>query len=298
MGCAQGESDDGVKAVTTPEDDGAIQDVAVDIGDGATGDASADATSDASGAGNDAQDTRDALNALEGATDDATDAHDGATSDAVADTSSSPDTSTPDAAIAQDASIDAPADVVDAAIPIDASCTTTCGAQALCITGVCTPSRRVFVSTQMFTGNLGGISGADHTCQSLANAAQLGGSWKAWVSDSTSSPSTRFAQAAVGYRLLNGTLLATGWTGLVSGALLHGIDLTEQHSTAANSEVWTGTLESGIAIGSNVCSGFTSSANAATHAVIGNTSRTDIGWSNATAQSCDHNNLRIYCVEQ
>jgi hypothetical protein len=302
-GCAQGESDDGGPGVT--EGDGALEDAGADRGIGPASDASGGAydvqdasgsandVQDASGSANDVQDTSDAQNVPEGATDDAI-----APSDAVADTSFLPDASTRDGAGTEDASIDATADVVDAAVPIDASCTTTCGVQALCISGVCTPSRRVFVSTEMFTGNLGGTSGADNSCHALASAAQLGGSWKAWVSDGTTSPSTRFTQAAVGYRLLDGTLVATNWTGLVSGALLHGIDLTEQRTAAASSEVWTGTLSSGVAIGSNVCDGFTSSANGAPQSVVGNTSRTDIGWSNATSVACDVNDLRIYCMEQ
>ena len=282
LGCARGGSDDGVTGVA--ETDGAPADVASDRGAAP----SADATSDASARAKDAPDTDDAL--------DAPGSDAGATSDAVAEASSTADASVSDAAA--DGAIDAPADAADAALPPDASCTTTCGAQALCVGGLCTPSRRVFVSTQMFTGNLGGTSGADGACQSLASAAHLGGTWRAWVSDSATSPSTRFTRATVGYRLLDGTLLATGWAGLVSGALLHGVDLTEQRTAAPSSEVWTGTLESGVAIGADVCGGFTSSANAATHAVVGNTSRTDIGWSNATSQSCDQNNLRIYCLEQ
>ena len=294
VGCAQGESDNGGPGVID-EGGGALEDAATDHGTGATDDASGGAQ-DASGAedANDAQDASAAQNTPEAATRDAIATSD----DAVADTSVPPDTATLDDAGAQDASNDAPADVVDAAPPIDASCTTTCGVQALCISGVCTASRRVFVSTESFTGSLGGTSGADGSCQSLASAAELGGTWKAWVSDSTTSPSTRFTQAAVGYRLLDGTLLATDWTDLVSGALLHGIDLTEQRTSASSSSVWTGTLSSGVGIGSNVCDGFTSSANGAPQAVVGSTSRTDIGWSNATSDSCDENNLRIYCMEQ
>ena len=220
-----------------------------------------------------------------------------ATSDAVADASTPLEASTGDAAA--DAGFDG-GTLRDAAPPADAGCTTTtsCGIQALCVSGICTASRRVFVSTERFTGNLGGTSGADGSCQSIANGAQLGGTWKAWVSDGTTSPSTRFTQASVGYRLLDGTLLAANWTGLVGGALLHGIDLTEQRTTIPDSQVWTGTLSTGVAIGTNVCNGFTSSANGATQAVVGDTTRTDIGWSNATSQSCDANTLRIYCVEQ
>jgi hypothetical protein len=279
-------------------------------GDGATlpgSDASGDATnhdSSADGSESAGGDGSDTTNRDSGGTvnDDAgEDATQDATSDAAADASSPLDASTDDATAdaTSDAGLDA-APLRDAAPPPDASCTTTtaCGVQALCITGSCTASRRVFVSNERFTGNLGGTSGADNSCQSIANGAQLGGSWKAWVSDGTTSPSMRFTQAPVGYRLLDGTLLAANWTSLVGGALLHGIDVTEQHATVGDSQVWTGTLSTGVAIGTNVCNGFTSSANGAAQAVVGDTTRTDIGWSNATSQACDSNTLRIYCVEQ
>jgi hypothetical protein len=295
LGCAGGGSDGASNGIlltdSAPPDDGP-DDAATD-GDSATStDATtADATEDDAG---DAAVSAEDASALDSAAGDASEANDA--SDAGPDVAVRFDAAIPDAE-PSDAAIDGAPDAADAALP---TCPTsgTCGPQALCISGFCTPSRRVFVSTQMFTGNLGGTSGADSTCQSTANGAQLGGSWKAWVSDSSTSPSTRFAHASVGYRLVDGTLLANDWTGLVSGALLHAIDLTEHGASATGSEVWTGTLESGVAIGTNVCSGFTSSANGATHAVIGNTSRTDIGWSNATSQSCDQNNLRIYCMEQ
>ena len=44
-------------------------------------------------------------------------------------------------------------------------------------------AKRVFVSSTSSSANLGGIAGADSTCQTLANTAGLGGStWKAWLS--------------------------------------------------------------------------------------------------------------------
>lgn len=40
-----------------------------------------------------------------------------------------------------------------------------------------------FVTSGVFTGNLGGIAGADQKCQAAAAGANLTGSWKAWISD-------------------------------------------------------------------------------------------------------------------
>src|SRR5262245_8934869 len=62
--------------------------------------------------------------------------------------------------------------------------------------------RRVFVTSAVYSGALGGIPGADEKCQALAGA--LGGSWRAWVGDGDSSPAQNFTQSAVPYVLVGG----------------------------------------------------------------------------------------------
>src|SRR5262245_3061033 len=44
------------------------------------------------------------------------------------------------------------------------------------------PPRRVFVTSAIYPGNIGGLMGADAKCQTSADAAMLGGSWRAWLS--------------------------------------------------------------------------------------------------------------------
>lgn len=79
--------------------------------------------------------------------------------------------------------------------------------------GPCT----VFLSSVDYQGNLGGLSGADAKCQALAGAAGLPGSYRAWLSDDTSSPSARFVRSPGPYRLVNGTTIAANWTDLTDG---------------------------------------------------------------------------------
>ena len=105
----------------------------------------------------------------------------------------------------------------------------------------------------------------------LASAASLGGTWLAWISDTTSSPSVRFARSTAGYVLLDGTPVAVSWTALASSGPTHAIDLTETGASLAaasanDSKTWTGTLVDG-ALGAPSCSDFAS--NAATVAVAG-----------------------------
>lgn len=46
-----------------------------------------------------------------------------------------------------------------------------CSALELCLDRLCERSTRVFVSSQVYDGNLGGIAGANAECAALATAA-------------------------------------------------------------------------------------------------------------------------------
>jgi hypothetical protein len=120
----------------------------------------------------------------------------------------------------------------------------------------------VFVSSQLYDGNFGagqrvlGHLEADNRCQVLADAAGLGGTYRAWISgrvDTGSGPLAhgavdRFAQAFVPYKLVNGTKVADNWADLTDGSLDHAIDLDE-HGSPVGSEtrVWTNTRADGRA---------------------------------------------------
>ena len=95
-----------------------------------------------------------------------------------------------------------------------------------CLTGkLC--AKRVFTTSLKYDGNLGGLAGADAKCQARAVAAALPGTYKAWLSDSAASPSTRFAKATIPYRLVDGTLVANNFTDLTDGSIAAGLDKTE-----------------------------------------------------------------------
>jgi hypothetical protein len=92
----------------------------------------------------------------------------------------------------------------------------------------CDVSKRVFVTSQLYTTNIGGLDGGDAKCQALATAAGLPGTYRAWLSDTTGSPSTRFAQSTIPYKLVDGTVIATNWGDLTDGTLAHVIDKDEK----------------------------------------------------------------------
>src|SRR5690606_24810944 len=90
-------------------------------------------------------------------------------------------------------------------------------------------SKYVFVSSQMYDGNLGGLAGADAKCQALADAANLPGTYMAWVStnEANGSPATRFTQSPTPYVKVDGVKVADNWADLIDGVLDSAIDKTE-----------------------------------------------------------------------
>ena len=114
----------------------------------------------------------------------------------------------------------------------------------VCLTPTPMSSNRVFVTSTNYTGNLGGLAGADAKCQERANAANLGGTWKIWLSDTTGSPSTRFTKSSNPYKLLNGTTIANNWSDLTDGTLQNPLNMTELGTTVQTS-TWTNTKING-----------------------------------------------------
>lgn len=122
--------------------------------------------------------------------------------------------------------------------------------------------KKVFVSSQLFDGNFGsgqrvlGHLEADQSCQDLAQAAGLSGTFKAWISgrvDTGAGPLPhgvvdRFTQSSQPYRLVNGTQVAADWADLTDGSLAHAIN-TDENGNPVGSElrVWTNTTSSGQA---------------------------------------------------
>src|SRR5262249_60205975 len=60
-------------------------------------------------------------------------------------------------------------------------------------------SRLVFVRSQTYNGNFGGVAGADTQCTTLARQAGMQGIFKAWISSTTSNPAASFYKSPVPY---------------------------------------------------------------------------------------------------
>ena len=108
----------------------------------------------------------------------------------------------------------------------------------------------VFVTSESYNGNLGGLDGADEKCNTLALAAGVAnaGKFMAWLSTEDHSPASRMTHHAGRYVLLNGgTIIAESWDDLTDGMLAGAINIDETGAKSSEGEVWTGTTAAGQA---------------------------------------------------
>ena len=163
----------------------------------------------------------------------------------------------------------------------------------------------VFVSSNTYNGNLGGLTGADAKCQTLANNAGLSGTFKAWLSDSSGSPSTRFTKSNVPYKLVNGAIIADNWSDLTNGDIQNPINIKET-GQAYTSIVWSqtsydGTLQTYSSY--NICAQWTSSSSIDGYRGLSGDSRvktsqwTEWAFTTSNPPQC-WSTLAIYCFEQ
>jgi hypothetical protein len=161
-------------------------------------------------------------------------------------------------------------------------------------------STRVFVTSTTYSGNLGGLVGADAKCQERANTANLGGTWKAWLSDSTNSAASRLNQNTGSYQLLNGTVIANDWSDLTDGSLQNIFVVTEL-GTNFSARVWTNTKTDGSTkyqTDNATCANWTSNSGSY-WAVTGTSYVPDSRWTdNNDTSFCSGSSNHLYCFEQ
>jgi len=151
------------------------------------------------------------------------------------------------------------------------------------------------VTSTSHTGALGGLTGADAHCMARAQAASLPGTFKAWLSSSTASPSTRFVRHTGPYVLPTRVIVADNWTDLTDGTLDVPIDRDENNALVA-ARVWTYTEANGVAgVSGTNCSNWTAATN--TNGWPGNTGYAINAWTNAGYDVCTLA-FRLYCFEQ
>lgn len=159
----------------------------------------------------------------------------------------------------------------------------------------------VFISSGQYQGNLGGVSGANSTCASLASSAGLSGTFKAWLSDSSSSPSSSFTQATGNYVDTNGNVIADDWADLTSGSLNNMIQYTETGAltSASLADVWTNTSQTGTLVdAATSCDDWTNFVGGGNRGNSGvYTGSGSAAWTLSASNQCNKL-LSLYCFEQ
>jgi len=180
--------------------------------------------------------------------------------------------------------------------------------------------RRVFISRLAFRSDFNpsakdpdgliGITLADYRCNRFAAKAKLPGTYKAWLSDSKTSPKDRFDTSFTGvYRLARGgPIVAHGWDDLTDGTLVVPITLDAYGNLAdlqeeeledlpfAGGLVWSNTAADGTRDSDSHCDDWTSTA-ALTTTSLGLIGAIDEAWSTVIdGQSCA-GAARFYCFE-
>jgi Protein of unknown function (DUF1554) len=183
-----------------------------------------------------------------------------------------------------------------------------CASQMCAGTNVCIAPKRVFITTGTFTGaQIGGLIGADAKCQAEANAAQLGGTYKAWLSDITGSPSTRFTRSLVApYVRPDGLILAQNYDDLVDGTLGGAINRNAMNQPQSGApicdvtSVWvvTNTRTDGVISSDTLsCNNWTSNTGGS---AWGRVDSTNSSWTSSCSGGTDFcaKPAPLYCFEQ
>ena len=156
-------------------------------------------------------------------------------------------------------------------------------------------SNRVFVASQWFTGDLGGLEGADNICQTTADNAELGGVWRAWISNSSENVTERLYHWDSHYLSVDRKIAyADNWNDLTDGTLREEISMNENENPE-NKNAWTATDFDGNFLGPN-CEDWTNSEHG--FGTIGDNSWTDFRWTTGQERFCSGSSGSLYCFEQ
>jgi hypothetical protein len=183
----------------------------------------------------------------------------------------------------------------------------------MCDAACTTQALRAFVTSQAFSGNLGGIAGADKKCRDAATAAGLPEPYRfhAYLSTPDSPANDRFPGALavpLPYVLVMGMKVADSHAKLlVEGPLAEGISVTELGVSIYDEIVATNTTPHGNTYSPDQhCLGWTS-ADPLLKARVGLTFPGDPGakqdwlldgqWIGRGTATCDKPYLHLYCLE-
>lgn len=226
----------------------------------------------------------DAILGIHELDDEVTTLADGATPDATTDggvVEDQPDGASPteDSGVGDDASDAADGATNDGAATVDAS-------DDGGVTG------RVFVTLGVFTGNLGGLVGADEKCNAAAIAAGISGTYVAYLSSSTSVAWERLKDRP--YNLVTGARVVDSRNDLPAGLLKHAID-TAPNGSAVTGGSWSGVLSSNAPNTIN-CADWTNAVSP-TQGLGGTVTLANTGFDSGFSFNCQVQPQHLFCFE-
>ncbi len=168
---------------------------------------------------------------------------------------------------------------------------TACASGELCIQNACAKPRRVFKTNATFTGDLGGLAGADAKCANAARIQLRPGTFKAWLSDASTNALDRIVDVGPWYDFQSRLVFADK-AQLALGPTKQ-LVVDERGFTGTQFDVWTGTLIGGTRATAH-CTNWSSTTS--TGQSGGATSETGT-WTESTVEPCSAGKS-LYCLEQ
>ncbi len=163
---------------------------------------------------------------------------------------------------------------------------------ALMASGAAAQTSRVFVSKDPVPMPTGPAD-ATATCNTLASNESLGGTWVAWLSDSSTNAVDQLTPGSGPFNLVgSGSTIANDIATLTDSSIDVAFDKAEDGSTVTGQFTWTGTSSDGTAY-TVTCDDWT---NTATNGMTGHTGLTTQAWTffnNANCATTRH----LYCFE-
>ena len=145
---------------------------------------------------------------------------------------------------------------------------------------------------------MGGLVGADEKCNTHAGLAGLPGTYKAWLSDSVASPSTRFTHATVPYVRVDDVVVANNWADLTDGTLAAAIDVNESGAAPPDSYAWTNTNPDGTAFSASTSCGDWLDDSGASDGRAGESAYNTTLWTSSFNDDCSNSFEALYCFQQ
>lgn len=178
-----------------------------------------------------------------------------------------------------------------------AACNQPCDTLQACDAGTCIDARRVFVSSAVQDGDMGGLEAADDICQELADLEGLGGGFQAYLRDADTTIESRLEHATVPYVRLDGVRIANDWTDLRDGGLAAPLALDEHRAIHMEmfERAWTGIVPDGLMFEGD-CAGWTNAFEA--DGAAGEVAAMGPSWQGVMFPNLCTFELRLYCIEQ